>query len=249
MGQPQPTGCRTPSASASRFVPRQCHRKGCAHLFEPQRWNQRYCREPECLRLLHRWQATKRQQRRRNRAEVRRQHADAQRQRRTRQREEARVRQTERSPQASGPPASIDTPVSRAWSRSKKNPGDFCDRPGCFEPRRPSHRAPTRYCGDTCRHASRRVRDRERKWKKRKSHANSTPQEFEHRLPQREPSRVARLEATSQTSNAASGGSSTVRVYRDGRERALSSRETRQEVRQHDREMSTGRRPRSPPSA
>ncbi len=162
MGQPQPTGCRTHAASPSRLPPRQCHRKGCDHTFVPQRWNQRYCREPECLQELHRWQAAKRQQRRRARAEVRQQHAEAQRQRRRRQRAEAGVRQAERSPPAA------ETPAPRAWSRRRKNPHDFCDRPGCFEPRRRSRRAPARYCAGDCRPAVQRVQDRERKWKRRK---------------------------------------------------------------------------------
>lgn len=249
MGQLQPTGCRTPSASTSRFPPRSCHRKGCDHRFVPRQWNQRYCREPECLLLLHRWQGAKRQQRRRNRSEVRQQHADAERQRRSRQREEARVKQPERSPQDSGPATSSDTPVSRAWSRSKKNPGDFCDRPGCFEPRRPSRRVPTRYCGDTCRQAARRVRDRERKWKKRKRQVTSRPQQCAGRAARCSRRPVGRNRPSSQGASAASGCSSTVRDYRDGRESALSSRETLQEVRQHDRETSTGRRPRAPPSA
>ena len=212
MGQEQPTCSDSPSARTSRFPPRQCHRKGCDRLFVPRRWNQRYCQEAECLRLLHRWQGAKRQQRRRRQAEVRRQHAEAERQRRQR---EARVRKSARSPPASSP---IDASASRAWSRSKTNPGDFCDRPGCFEPLRLSCGAPARYCGDACRQAVRRVRDRERKWKKRNSET------------------------------AASGHSMTVRSYRGFPKPALSSRETHQEVPNHDRETSTGCRPRAPPS-
>jgi len=219
MGQEQPTCSSTPSARTSQFPPRQCLRKGCDRSFVPGRWNQRYCRQPECLCLLHRWQAAKRQQRRRSHAENRRQHADAERQRRSRRREEARVRPPKPSPPVSSEPTSIDTPTSRAWSRSKKYPRDFCDRPGCFEPLRSSSRAPAHYCGDACREAVRRVRDRERKWKKRNRAAT------------------------------ASGRSMSVRSYRDSPKPALSSRETHQEVPKHDRETSTGRRPRAPPSA
>ncbi len=218
MGQLQPTGCRTPSASTSRFPQRQCHRKGCDHLFVPRRWNQRYCREPECLQLLHRWQAAKRQQRRRSQVENRRQHADAERQRRSRRREEARIREVERSLPTSSPAAPIDAPRPRAWSRSKRNPRNFCARPGCFEPLRPSSRAPARYCGNACCQAVRRVRDRERKWKKR--HGETVT----------------------------SGVSITVRSYRGLPRPALSSQKTHQEVPKHDRETSTGRRPRAPPS-
>ncbi len=219
MGQEQPTCSSTPSARTSRFPPRQCLRKGCGRAFVPWRWNQRYCQQPECLRLLRRWQAAKRQQRRRSHAENRRQHARAERQRRSRRREEARVRPPKPSPPVSSKVTSIDTPTSRAWSRSKKYPGDFCDRPGCFEPLRPSCRAPARYCGDTCRQVVRRVRDRERKWKKRNSET------------------------------AASGRSKPVRSYRGSPKSALSSCKTHQEVPKHDRETSAGRRPRAPPSA
>jgi hypothetical protein len=218
MGQPQPTGCRTPSASTSRFPPRQCLRKGCECVFVPRRWNQRYCRQPECLRLLYRWQAAKRQQRWRSHVENRQQHARAERQRRSRRREETQARPPKPSPPVSSEPTPIDAPASRAWSRSKKYPDNFCDRPGCFDPVRPSRRAPARYCGDACRQAVRRVRNRERKWKKRNRAAT------------------------------ASGRSRTVRSYRDSPKPALSSRETHQEVPKHDRETSTGRRPRPPPS-
>ena len=218
MGQEQLTCSDTPSARTSRFPPRACYRKDCGRVFLPRQWNQRYCRRPDCLQELHRWQAAKRQRRRRSRAENRRQHAEAQRQRRNRQREEARVRQAERSPPASREPTPIDAPTSRAWSRSKKYPRDFCERPGCFEPLRPSSRAPAHYCGDACRQAVRRVRDRERKWKKR------------HR-------------ATTTASR-----SKPVRSYGSSPKPALSSRKTHQEVPKHDRETSAGRRPRAPPS-
>ena len=242
MGQPQPTGCRTPSASTSRFPLRPCHRKGCPHRFVPHRWNQRYCREPDCLLLLHRWQGAKRQQRRRNRTEVRQQHADAERQRRIRQRAEAHARPTERSAQTS------EAPTPRAWSRSKKNLGECCDRPGCFEPRRPSRHVPSRYCGDTCRQASRRVRDRERKWKKRKRQVTSMWQQCEGRAARRARRPVGRNRSMGQGASAASACPSAVRHYRDGSPGALSSRETLQEVSPYDRETSAGRRSRPPPS-
>lgn len=219
MGQEQPTCSSTLSARTSRLAPRQCLRKGCECDFVPRRWNQRYCQQPECLRLLRRWQAAKRQQRRRSQPENRRQHAQAERQRRSRRREEAQTRSPKPSPPVPSEPTPSDASASRAWSRSKKYPDNFCDRPGCFDPVRPSHRAPARYCGDACRQALRRVRDRERKWKQR--HSTTT----------------------------ASGCSMPVRRYRDSPKPALSFRKTPQEVPQHDRETSTSRRPRAPPSA
>jgi hypothetical protein len=120
MGQEQLTCSSTPSTRTSRFPPRQCQRKGCHCVFVPGRWNQRSCRQRACLLELHRWQAAKRQQRRRSQAEVRRQHAEAEHLRRGRQREEARVRQAEQSSLVSSSSASIDAPKRRAWSRSKK---------------------------------------------------------------------------------------------------------------------------------
>ena len=244
MGQPQPTGCRTHAASPSRFPPRQCHRKGCDHTFVPQRWNQRYCREPECLQLLQRWQAAKRQQRRRARAEVRQQHAEAQRQRRQRQRAEAGVRQAERSPQAA------EAPAPRAWSRSKKNLHDFCDRPGCFEPRRPS-----RSCTGPLL--------RRRLPPGRPACTRSGTQVEAAQAPRRgcraavgTSSAAARAEAHGSVTGpphsavrVAARPAHPVRHYRDGARRAVSSRETHPEVPTHDQETSAGPESRAPPSA
>jgi hypothetical protein len=242
MGHSQPTRCRRPLASPARFPPRQCHRKGCDRTFVPQRWNQRYCREPECLQLLWRWQAAKRQQRRRARAEVRQQHAEAQRQRRQRHRAQAGVRPTERALQP------LETPAPCAWSRSKKKLHDFCDRPGCFEPQRPSGRAPARYCGDGCRQAVRRVRDRERKWKWRKQQLVATARRSAHPLPQRDRKHSVRPASTTCAVRVAARPAHPVRHYRDGTHRAVSSRETHPEVPTYDQETSAGPGSRAPPS-
>ena len=40
-------------------------RKGCGREYQPRRWNQRYCQDPECQREIRRWQAARRQARRR----------------------------------------------------------------------------------------------------------------------------------------------------------------------------------------
>jgi len=249
MGQQQPTGFKTPSARTPRFPPRECHRKGCQRSFLPRQWNQRYCREPECLRLLHRWQAAKRQQRRRSWPESRRQHAQAERQRRIRRREEAHARQAERSARISSVTTAGDAPGSRAWSRSERIVGYFCDRPGCFSPRRPFSRAPAHYCGDLCRQAVQRVRDRERKWKQRKKKAIATRQSYDRSRVWQGPRQRGRHEPTGQATNMSSGRPIPVRDYRDASRAALSSCETHQEVRKDDRETSAGRRPRAPPSA
>jgi hypothetical protein len=164
MGQGQLTSPTRRSPSTHRFPPRICHRKGCGRVFSPQSWNQRYCQDPECLRLLHRWQAAKRQRRRRSQPQHRQAHAAAERQRRTQRREQGHG-VAKPSGSASAPPS--QWPKSRAWSRSSDIPEDFCDRPGCYESLRGPRRGPAQYCGDGCSQAQRRVQDRERKFKNR----------------------------------------------------------------------------------
>lgn len=135
---------------------RVCLRKGCGRVFQAVCWNQRYCQDADCLREVRRWQAAKRQRACRQSPANRERHAEAERQRRLR---------------ASRQPASVRSENSEnttadggAWSRSKMNPKDFCNRPGCYEPLPTDTRAPARYCGRDCRLAVRRVLDRERKW-------------------------------------------------------------------------------------
>jgi hypothetical protein len=67
---------------ARRPRPRSCLRKGCKCKYDPQRWNQRYCQDPECLRQVRRWQAARRQAERRQDARIRVQHAQAEKERR-----------------------------------------------------------------------------------------------------------------------------------------------------------------------
>lgn len=152
---------------------RVCLRKGCGRQYQPSRWNQRYCGDPECRRLVRRWQAAKRQQQRRRRPEVRQQHAAAEQRRRAcRQQESCQV-----------PAEATSSPLPAeegAWSRSRKNPAAFCDRPGCYEPCRDSCRCQARYCGDDCRRTMRRVRDRERKYLSRKTPSGRLKRRFEY---------------------------------------------------------------------
>jgi hypothetical protein len=74
MGQIQHTNAGGVSARGRRLGWRTCLRKGCGRRFQARRHNQRYCREPECLAELRRWQAAKRQHKRREGAEGRQQH-------------------------------------------------------------------------------------------------------------------------------------------------------------------------------
>ena len=54
-------------------------RKGCGREYQPRRWNQRYCQEPECLRQVRQWQAARRQAKHRQAAEAKARHAQAER--------------------------------------------------------------------------------------------------------------------------------------------------------------------------
>jgi hypothetical protein len=159
---------------------RVCLRKGCGCVFQARCWNQRYCQDPECLRLVRCWQAAKRQRRSRQNAECRQRHCEAERQRRKQRRDQAAS--TACAPQddvmdVSPAKSAEDT---GAWSRSKKSGATFCDRVGCYDPVRQSSGAWARYCGDDCRQAMRRVLDRERKWLRRNTDTGRVKRRFEY---------------------------------------------------------------------
>lgn len=84
MGTCQGTRKHNRSARARRPRSRICLRKGCGRKYKPRCRIQRYCQEPDCLRLVHRWQAARRQAKRRRDAEIRAQHAEAEKERRQR---------------------------------------------------------------------------------------------------------------------------------------------------------------------
>jgi hypothetical protein len=56
----------------------------------------------------------------------------------------------------------------------------ICERPGCYEAPRASRRSPSSYCGDACREAMRRVRDRERKYLRRMTNAGRLKRRLEY---------------------------------------------------------------------
>jgi hypothetical protein len=87
-------------ATVRRPRSRICLRKGCRRNYQPRAWNQRFCQEPECRRLVRRWHAARRQARRRQDSHLRAQHAQAERARRTRAKAAA---QTEQDPQLTAP--------------------------------------------------------------------------------------------------------------------------------------------------
>jgi hypothetical protein len=141
-----------PNCRCRRPRTRVCLRKGCGRKYQPRRWNQRYCQDPECLRLVRRWQASKRQAKRRQDEAAKSQHAEA---------EHVRRQRIPSSPQAPKPP---EIGAARGHAARIFLPTPMCDRPGCHEPVAKSGRGQARYCCSACRQAVRQVVDRERKW-------------------------------------------------------------------------------------
>jgi hypothetical protein len=148
-------GHHKPNCRCRRPRPRICLRQGCGRQYQPRRWNQRYCQDPECLRLLRRWQAQQRQTKRRQDEAAKAQHAEAERVRRQHARS---APQTPNSPE--------DT-AARGHAAKIFPPPLVCARPGCHEAPVKSGRCQARYCCPACRQAVRQVVDRERKWKSR----------------------------------------------------------------------------------
>jgi len=173
MGLEQPTRkrqsrtTRSPTTRRRRPRPRVCLRKGCGRWYMPRRWNQRYCQDPECLRLVRCWQSARRQRRRRRSREVRKQHRESERARR----QQAKLN-NHKALERSGSRARGH--AGRAFS------GTLCSRPGCHEPPRKSLRTPACYCSEACRTAVRRVRDRERKWLSRATLAGRIKRSYEY---------------------------------------------------------------------
>ena len=111
MERPHLTAKR--SSRPRRPRARICLRKGCGRKYQPRRWNQRYCQDPECLRQLRRWQAAQRQARRRQDEAVKAEHAATERARRQRAR-------------ASSQAAAEPEGCGGAWSRSKNFLPSLC---------------------------------------------------------------------------------------------------------------------------
>lgn len=156
-----PVGCchdksnRGRRTSPRRPRARTCLRKGCGRKYEPRRWNQRYCQDPECQRLLRRWQAARRQARRRQEEAAKIEHAEA---------ERARRRRVCLSPQV---PKVPEVAAARGHAAKIFSPTSLCNRPGCHEVPQKSGRSQRRYCCPACCQAVQRVLDREHKWQVR----------------------------------------------------------------------------------
>ena len=245
MGRAHLTTGRGVSTSRVRLGWRSCLRKGCGRRFQARQYNQRYCGDPECLREVRRWQGAKRQRKCRSQPEGRQRHAEAERQRRKQQ-----ASQAPRPPESE--PAATDTTAEPcAWSRSRRFPEIFCDRPGCYEPPRDSLHAPASYCGDDCRTAMHQARDRERKWLRRKTKAGQFKRHLEYqaaRAKRREGSVASGDIAPGQSSARSGPKARTVLVYRCGSDPALDLSAST-EVTGHDPQTTPGSRPRAPPAS
>lgn len=310
MGQLQHNAQQQTRSSRRKLRPRVCLRCDCGQVFLPSRWNQRYCRLPICRKEVSRWQAAKRQQRRRKRPQVRETHADAERKRRAQRRDEDRAKADPRGDrdlkrvenddssrrelpetrlgadrrdpgrcpdravphtpgprQACSPATSVSTHPSdrpdqrasgkepppgdegcRAWSRSKRNPGPFCDRPGCYRPVRSSNGCPARYCSDECRQDTRRVQDRERKWCTRNTEAGRYKRRLEYEAARQARCTASSCRPTVKAPSASVTGPAPVVNSRSFPTSRISCCDPK-EGPADDREKNFGRRPRAPPSA
>jgi hypothetical protein len=240
MGQRQHTAKGDVPTRGKRLGPRICLRKGCGRSYQPRRWNQRYCQDAECLRLVRRWQAAKRQRRCRRAPEGRQKHAEAERQRRERCRAGHNASVVRDSSPREAPPC--------AWSRSRKFPQIFCDRPGCYDPPRSSLRALARYCSDACRSALRRVQDRERKWLSRKTSAGRYKRRLEYERARRRRRTISLSFARGGRCQNGSSDRPAVVTYGMADPVSLSWSDSPEEN-CHDPETSADSRPRPPPAS
>ena len=126
QGTPKP---RT-SARGRRPRPRICFRKGCGHKYQPRRWNQRYCQDPQCQRELKRWQAARRQAKRRRNPRVKAQQAQAQKRRRERAKTTPKTVENSDVAPARGHAAKIFSPPHLRSARLLPTPHDFAPQPG-----------------------------------------------------------------------------------------------------------------------
>ncbi len=149
------------SKSVSPPRERRCLRRGCSHRFLPKKRNQRFCKVPSCELELKRWKNLKRQRKRRQDPVARARDAESQKQRRELNRIEVSPEPllVEAEPLTSGTPKSPEPP---ALSHRTRIPKDFCDRPGCFDPKAISNGNTPKYCGSGCRNAVHRARQRTR---------------------------------------------------------------------------------------
>jgi hypothetical protein len=113
---------------------------------------------------------------------------------------------------------------------------------------RPSRRVPARYCGDSCRQAMDRVRQRERKYKRRKGATTAVWLADQDGHLRQDRRTTVGSTATGEPRATSLGRRKAVRGHGPSPEARIPFPETHPET-PDDRETSAGRRPRAPPSA
>lgn len=166
---PTPQHSSTCSIPGSLSAPSrsQCLRKGCENRYQPRQRNQQFCNERSCRAEVVRWQNAKRQQRWRTQPGNRERQALLARIRREKKKLGPKfpsliVLSTCTCTDPTNGVSSSEASYS-ASSRCSKLPENFCDRPGCYDATRASQRNHAKYCGNDCRNAVDRAKDRQRK--------------------------------------------------------------------------------------
>ncbi len=241
------------SASGARqfFGVRSCLRKGCGGGSRRGSITNVNFGSRNARAVARGWQAAKRH----GSADpngARQRHSEAERQRRKQRAGE--VQQSSEGTPAVTEPEGTSSADSGAWSRSRRHPKIFCDRPGCYESPRDSPRAPASYCGDDCR-AAFQARDRERKWLRRKTEVGRFKRRLEYQAAwaKRRQDRVACGGMTAGQTSARSGTKpghppGPVLFYRRDGEGAVDS-QAPTEVIAHDPQRTADSRPRPPPAS
>lgn len=121
VGTRQSTGKRGCSARGRRPRLRTCLRKGCGRKYQPRRWNQHYCQDPECRRQVRRWLAGRRQARHRQDVLAKARHAQAEKARRQRVKSASEAVENPEVTPARGHAAEIFFPLRYALGQAATN--------------------------------------------------------------------------------------------------------------------------------
>jgi hypothetical protein len=110
-----------PKARERRPRARPCLNKRCGRKYQPRRWNQRYCQDPECLREVRSWLAARRQAEHRRETVAKAEHAQAERERRQRAKSVPQVAQSPELAPAHGHAAIVFFPFPNAIGQAATN--------------------------------------------------------------------------------------------------------------------------------
>ena len=147
-------------------------------------------------------------------------------------------------------PQQPSPPSLRVVTQARKHPEVFCDRPGCYEAVRGSSCAPASYCGDDCRTAMNRVRNRERKWLLRNRPAGRIKRHLEYQAARARRSRahvLLSVSAAAPSSQPSQPLPSAVVNSGSVNSSRLDFKDSR-EMNRHDSQTDSCFRPRAPPA-